>query len=48
VRYHVNHKLVNEGTGASLTKGRLLFQSEGAEVYFKTIELRQVRSSPSK
>ena len=48
VRYYVNHKLVNEGTGASLTKGRLLFQSEGAEVYFKTIELRQVRKSSSK
>jgi hypothetical protein len=48
VRYYVNHKLVNEGTGSSLTKGKLLFQSEGAEVYFKTIELRQVLGSPSK
>ena len=42
VRYHVNHVLVNEGTGASLTKGRILFQSEGAELYFKTMELRPV------
>jgi hypothetical protein len=44
VRYYVNHKLVNEGKGSSLTKGRILFQSEGAEVYFKTMELRPVLS----
>jgi len=42
IRYYVNHKLVNEGSGSSLTKGRILFQSEGAEVYFKTMELRPV------
>ncbi len=42
MRYYVNHKLVNEGTGSSLTRGRILFQSEGAEVYFKTMELRPV------
>jgi hypothetical protein len=45
VRYLVNHVLVNEGTGASATKGRILFQSEGAEVYFKTMELRPVLGS---
>ena len=44
VRYYVNHHLVNEGRGSSLAKGRILFQSEGAEVYFKTMELRQVLS----
>jgi hypothetical protein len=44
VRYYVNHKLVNEGKGSSLTKGRILFQSEGAEVYFKMMELRPVLS----
>ena len=44
IRYYVNHKLVNEGTGSSLTKGKILFQSEGAEVYFKTMELRPVLS----
>jgi len=42
VRYYVNHVLVNEGAGSSLTKGRILFQSEGAEVYFKSMELRPV------
>ncbi len=44
VRYYVNHRLVNEGTDSSLTKGKILFQSEGAEVYFKTMELRPVLS----
>jgi hypothetical protein len=44
VRYLVNHKLVNEGMGSSLTRGKILFQSEGAEVYFKTMELRPVLS----
>src|SRR5258708_5803954 len=42
VLYHVNGVLANEGNAASLTKGRILFQSEGAEVFFKTMELRQV------
>ncbi len=42
VRYYVNGVPANEGKGASLTKGRILFQSEGAEVFFKTMELRQV------
>jgi hypothetical protein len=32
----------HEGGGSSLTKGRILFQSEGAEVYFKTMELRRL------
>jgi hypothetical protein len=44
VRFYVNHKLANEGTASSLTRGRILFQSEGAEVFFKTMELRQVLS----
>ncbi len=43
IRYHVNGKLVNEGSGASVTKGRILFQSEGAEVWFRNIKLRPLR-----
>jgi len=39
----LNGKIVNKGTGASLTSGRLLFQSEGAEVYFRRIELHPVK-----
>jgi hypothetical protein len=35
----LNGKIVNKGTGASHTKGKILFQSEGAEVFFKRIEL---------
>ena len=31
---------MNGGTKANLTRGKILFQSEGAEVYFRKIELR--------
>jgi len=36
----VNGAVVNEGESASLGKGRILLQSEGAEVFFRKIELR--------
>jgi hypothetical protein len=35
----LNGTVVNMGTGASHTKGKILFQSEGAEVFFRKIEL---------
>jgi hypothetical protein len=35
----VNGKVVNVGTGASLTKGKIIFQSELAEVYYRKIDL---------
>ena len=35
----LNGTIVNMGTGASHTKGKILFQSEGAEVFFRRIEL---------
>jgi len=35
----LNGKIVNAGSDASHTKGKLLFQSEGAEVFFRRIEL---------
>jgi hypothetical protein len=38
--YYVNGRLVNQGFEGSLNEGRLLFQSEGAEVYFRRIELQ--------
>lgn len=41
--YYVNGKLVNEGFESSLTEGKLLFQSEGAEVYFRRIDLEPLR-----
>jgi hypothetical protein len=31
--------VVNVGTNASHTQGKILFQSEGAEVFFRKIEL---------
>lgn len=43
VKYRVNGKLVNEGTGARPSRGKILFQSEGAEVYFRRIELTPLR-----
>ena len=36
----LNGTVVNVGTKCSHTKGKILFQSEGAEVFFRTIELR--------
>ena len=35
----VNGTVVNSGAQASLTRGKILFQSEGAELYFRKIEL---------
>jgi hypothetical protein len=36
----VNGYVVNEGTKSSLTKGKITFQSEGAEIFFRKIEIR--------
>ncbi len=37
--HYVNGHLVNWATHASVTEGRIILQSEGAEVYYKTAEL---------
>jgi len=39
----VNGKVVNEGTRSSLAEGRILVQSEGAEIYFRRIDLEPLR-----
>lgn len=39
----VNGKVVNAGTRSSLTRGKILFQSEGAELYLRKIELTPLR-----
>jgi hypothetical protein len=39
ITHVVNGKVVNAGTGSSLTQGKILFQSEGAEIYFRRIDL---------
>ncbi|MCC2668148.1 MAG: hypothetical protein K0Q72_619 [Armatimonadetes bacterium] len=35
----VNGQVVNKGTKSTLTRGKIIFQSEGAELYFRKIEL---------
>lgn len=37
--HYVNGKLVNTGTSLSVNKGKIALQSEGAEVFYKTVEL---------
>jgi 3-keto-disaccharide hydrolase len=39
VKQYVNGKLVNEGTDAFPASGKILFQSEGSEVFFRDIKL---------
>ena len=39
VKQFVNGKLANEGSQASPASGKVLFQSEGAEVFFRNIKL---------
>jgi hypothetical protein len=38
----LNGKVVNRGNNSSHVRGKILFQSEGAEVFFRRIELRPV------
>lgn len=44
--YFLNGVKVNEGKDGSLTEGRILFQSESAEIYFRKIELHPLNSPP--
>ena len=39
----VNGFVVNIGTKSSLTQGKIQFQSEGAEVFFRRIELHPLK-----
>ena len=39
IKQYVNGKLVNVGTDPFPTSGKILFQSEGAEVYFRDMKL---------
>ena len=43
VKLEINGHLVNEGTEAERTKGRILLQSEGAEIHFRNIELKPIK-----
>jgi hypothetical protein len=39
ITVRVNGRLVNAGTDASLSSGRIMLQSEGAEIFFRRVEL---------
>jgi Domain of Unknown Function (DUF1080) len=43
VKYFVNGKLVNEATDLSATKGKILFQTEGAETFYRNLELAPLK-----
>jgi hypothetical protein len=43
VTYFLNGVKVNEGKNGSFNQGRLLFQSEGAEIFFRKIELHPLK-----
>ena len=43
VWYYVNGKLVNEGTELNRTKGKILFQTEGAETYYRGLEIAPLK-----
>jgi hypothetical protein len=43
VTHIVNGEIVNQGTGASVTRGKILLQSEGAEVYYRKVELQPLK-----
>ncbi len=39
----VNGTVVNKGIRSSLTRGKIIFQSEGAEIFFRKVELTPLR-----
>ena len=41
ITHIVNGTIVNECTGASLTKGKIIIQSEGAEIFYRKIEIAE-------
>jgi hypothetical protein len=41
--YYVNGKLVNAASDSSFKDGRIMIQSEGAEIYFRRIELQPLQ-----
>ena len=47
IKYLVNGKVANEASDVTPARGRILFQSEGAEVYFRKLELRPLKRRPT-
>jgi hypothetical protein len=44
VKVWVNGELVNHGTGATATKGKIALQAEGSEVEFRKVEFEKIES----
>ncbi|MES1218717.1 MAG: DUF1080 domain-containing protein, partial [Bacteroidota bacterium] len=42
ITYIVNGVVVNEGQNPSLSKGKIIIQSEGAEIYYRNIEIEEL------
>lgn len=42
ITHMVNGKIVNEGEDPSVQEGKILIQSEGAEIYYRKIEIAQL------
>jgi hypothetical protein len=43
ITYVVNGVTVNEGEDPSLTEGKIIIQSEGAEIYYRKIEIAELK-----
>lgn len=43
ITHKVNGMVVNEGSDASVTRGKILLQSEGAEIFFRDIKLAPIK-----
>jgi hypothetical protein len=43
IKLVINGQTVNKGSGAEITKGRILLQSEGAEIHFRNVELKHLK-----
>lgn len=43
IKLVVNGKAVNEGTNAEATSGKVLLQSEGAEIHFRNVQIKSLK-----
>jgi hypothetical protein len=43
IKLVINGHLVNEGKNAELSRGKILLQSEGAEIHFRNVELKPLK-----
>ena len=44
IKLVVNDQVVNEGTNAEATKGKILLQSEGAPIVFRNVEIKVLKT----